>query len=796
MNPLRKKIFADIGQEKGRIALAWLAFLVSSIGTFLMLNSYAVLKREVQRNYALTTPAHATFEIDHVSKSLESAVANRPEVENTERRRSLSIRVKDGEDWRLMRLFVIDDFNNLRLNTFRSLSENAILQRGEILLERSALRLSNYEIGETLSIKIPGENPSTVKVAGWTHDAGLSPSDQERTLFAYATSQTFQDLGGPAGFDELLVRYSLDDPSRSEIETASQVIGLWIQEQGITSHEIRIPPPGRHPHQGPMEAVLSSFIGFGFLALFLSAILISTTFNALFAKQTRQLAIIKTLGATPSQLRREYLLFVLAGAIVTTFISMPLAFFASQPFTQTIAQLINFDLYDSSIPHAILFSQIAIGLLIPLLATYRIVNRASKIQIREGLSDSGTNPNSFRAFEFIRNLIPNPQMLLSISYVLNRPKRLLLALLLIASSSAIFLSAFNMRESWTHMVSRVYSDRDYHIELKLSHPYSESLIRNSLQKSGAIDYFEAWGSLPTHFHQENKFATTSVYPDGGHGSFTLHALPPLTQLIDFPITEGRWLQQSDSTALVLNQGARAARPGTKIGDLIKLQCDGTLIRATVLGFVEEVGSDAAAYLPRSALPANLIANEQANLLRIKLLPKLAKQRSQAISDIERILANDGIEVSVGIPLAELQTAMNAHVGVLLASLISAASIIGIVSIFGLSSLFSISVIERKQEFATLRAIGLTPSSITRMVLFEGFFIASLSFLLALPLTIALSSGLNRIVGLSAFQVSLPLSISTSGLAISAIGSLAIILLACFIPAREASKQSVHKLSIA
>ena len=794
MNPLWSKLRGDVRSDRGRLFLTFFALTLSLAGLGIMLDAYAVLIREVTRNYEKTVPASATIEMDAVSQDIATKVSQLPGVVATERRRAVDARVRDGADWRPLRLFIIEDFQNLRLNTFAPQEGVWPPPTGTILLERTATRLMGLKTGDAITVRSPNGEAKTVSVSGLVHDAGLAPSEQERTVYGYASEETLRFLGETGGFDELRLRLTPESHDRAAIAAKCTEIVAWLQSRGQLVHELRIPPPGRHPHQGPMEAVLLSFIGFGVMALLLSAVLMATTMSALLAKQVREIAVLKAIGGGRWQIAIIYGTLALAMGVAATLLAVPLGLMIARPFTTQISTLINFTILSNAVPWHILLLQVATGIGLPILAAIGPIYRAVNIPVRVGLADHGVSASTAPLGEEraeSRFAATMPLWIFAWRNTLRRRTRFALTLVLLATSGAILMSAFNLKAGWMEIIGRVYSERSYDASFQLRSAEPADRITSVLREVPEIIRAEAWQTTPVAFETPGGVPVVATYPDGGHGAFTLYGAPTDTQMVAFPLLAGRWLRPEDTDQVVLNHAARAARPSLKIGDRVRLNVQGKAREWTIVGFVEEVGSAAAAYVPRRQFSAAETGLEKANLLRITLSSKTAADNVEAIRRIEQILDTRGIRVTVGLPSAELKTAMGAHIAVLISTLIAAGLVMGTVAGLGLSAMLSMSVIERTREFGILRAIGSTPKEIARLVVIESLAMGVIGVVAAIPLSIGVSTLLGRIVGMTAFQIPLPINFSGVGLAVCFIGLLILVIVAAGLPARAAARLPVR-----
>ena len=123
LSPRWRKLLGDVRAERGRMLLMVAAIAVSLTGVGGVLGAYAVLTREIAASYLGTSPADVTLDMpDGVDTALLTATRQMPGVADASAREVVLGRARIGTagEWRRLLLFVVDDFNDLRLNTFRS----------------------------------------------------------------------------------------------------------------------------------------------------------------------------------------------------------------------------------------------------------------------------------------------------------------------------------------------------------------------------------------------------------------------------------------------------------------------------------------------------------------------------------------------------------------------------------------------------------------------------------------------------------------------------------------------------
>ena len=783
------KVMGDLTSDYSKNFMLVLAVAIGVFGIGSILGGYSVIKREMTDNYMSTVPASATIEIEEgITEDLLDSVKQFPGIKEAERHATLVARMKVGEKWYPLLLFIIDDFTDKRTNKVYHVTGETEPPTGTMLVERTAFVVMQAKEGDELIIKTPHGQPYKIKLSGTVHDPGLAPAWQEQSGYGYITLSTLQMLGETQGFDQLRILVSEQPDSRKHIIEKAQAVSEQLKLAGYNIHEIQVPPPGRHPHQSQMSAVMSIFIVFSFLILILGSILVATSMATLMVKQIRQIGVMKTIGANSSQITRLYLVMIVLLCIVALIIAIPLSRLAASGFYNQIAVLLNLEIRDASMPFWVPALQIGSGIIIPLIAAAFPVIRGSRISVKNALDNygvaQGNMGNKSWAVRFSQLDFFSETFRLSIRNVFRQRSRLTMTLGLLAAGGAMFMTAMNVSKAWEENLKRIYTQRLYDLEVRLNSSVPTDSLLDKIMAIPGVSVAEGWSHSPTSISKDNAFEVTHTYPDKGHGSFTMQALPIPTKMLNLTVVEGRWLTNKESNDVVLNQ---AARGSLKIGERVSLSIDGKPSEWNVIGFTEDVGSPASAYVSLEVFSRRTNTVSQTKMLRISYADRSKENAVRKNREVEGLLEKENISVSSTIPVWLLHNAVAAHMKVLVNSLLAMAILMALVGTLGLMSTMSMNILERTREIGIMRAIGATPKKISALIVWEGLLIGSMSIFIAFALSLILSTYMGRLIGNMAFRT--PLSLTISGLALG-IWILIIILgsyAATLYPARRANK---------
>lgn len=797
-SPRWKKLIRDLQSARGRMAMMVIAIAVSifSVGTFL--GAYTISIREMKRNYLGTNPASAFIELDRVDDALVKAVSERKGISEAEATSWVGARAEvSPNEWMPVLLFVVPDFETSHVSTFAPEAGAYPPPSQTLLVEREVLPMLDKSIGDSITIQTPNGTKQELKISGTVHDPALAPAWQEQTVYGYITPDTLAALGESKTMHILKVVVSDQPYNLATIEATLGELAVWLKEQGYEVDEIRIPPPGRHPHQSQMTSVMTLFLVFSFMALVLSAILTATMINGLLAQQIRQIGIMKAIGGRTRQVTGLYLVLIVALGVAASLIGVPLSTAAARGFTSVIAQLLNLEIYSNAIPAWVYLVLFATGILVPLLVTLYPILKTTRITVRETLNDYGisreASASALRDGWLSRIRLFDNTLVLALRNTFRRRGRLILTLSLLSAAGAMFMTGINVRSGWEASLNQSAADRNYDLEIHFNSPMLAEQVNSVLANVTGVEKSESWSFAPIALNRPDGLDIVRTYPDGGHGSFTLRSFPLGSDLIATPLLEGRFLQAGDTDAAVLNQNGRAFFPEVNMGDEIELLIEGDVKTFRLVGVIQQTLSPSAVYvLPETFASATGQPIEMTNAVRIVMREHGKESVASITRDVEGALAAGNVNIKVAVSEALLGEAISGHVYIFIVALMMISTVMAVVGGLGLMSSMGTSVIERTREFGIMRAIGAKSRIILRNIISEGVFIGLMSWIISLPLSLPLTFGIDYLIGMLSFRSPLPLIISLVGLAVWAtliiVGSIA----ASTYPAQQASRLTVRE----
>jgi putative ABC transport system permease protein len=401
--------------------------------------------------------------------------------------------------------------------------------------------------------------------------------------------------------------------------------------------------------------------------------------------------------------------------------------------------------------------QLVVGVSIPLIVASIPIWRSTRVTVLQAINDYGIDQAGFGSGDLDAILLRFPAvsrpMLLSVRNTFRRTDRLALTLSTLAVSGAIFMAALNVLSSWNRTLDDAFQVRKYDIEVRFQNNESVTAIENLVAAVPGVNRFEARNFAAVARSHPGEIDVTRAYPGGIHGGFSLIGLPVDTTLLQLSVVDGRWLEADEENAIVINQALLKDEPDLQIGSEIELTLNGAVTRWSIVGIVSELGFPAAAYTPLPAFERTSNLVDVTNNVRLRLNDPESQEGVAAT--IETRLAEADIQVASMLRTADLRTAFDEHITILLVALFAVALLTAAVGGLGLTSTMSMNVLERVREFGVMRTIGAKSRAVLAIVVVEGLLIGALSWVLAALSSIPLTFLVAQIAG----QVGLGASLS-------------------------------------
>jgi putative ABC transport system permease protein len=789
------KVLNDLWGNKTRTVLIILSIAVGLFAVGTIVSSRTILATEMAKGYAAINPSSGTVRtVEPFDEDFVRSVRAMEDVEDADARRALDVRIQIGPgEWANLKIFVIEDYDDMRVNKIWPESGAWPPPEREVLIERAALQVIKSQVGDVVLIETPDEKQRQLRIAGLVHDPAQLPAQIDGTPYGYISFETLEWFGEPYGFNELhIVAKNRDDK-----EHAQQVINQVkdkAEKNGLTIPMSMTAEPGQLPLDEILQALLLLMGTLGLLSLFLSTFLIINTVSALLAQQKRQIGVMKAVGARTSQLMGMYLGMVIVYGLIALIIAVPLSVVGSRALSRFMAAWFNFDLADLSTPPQAILVQIAVGLMVPILASLYPFIANLRITAAEAMSAYQMGKGRFGAdlldrllsganLWFARHILLRP-LLLSLRNIFRSKGRLALTLITLILGGATFIGVFSIRASLDRTMDDLLHTWNFDAMFVFRQPYRvEKIVREAQGVPGVVQA-DTWIQLPAR----------RVRPDGSEGqAIYLFAPRAGSELIPGPaIVEGRWLLPGDENAVVVDALLFKDEPDIELGGEIVLKIDDRERPFRI------VGVSLGMLLPMAYANYPYIAHITGSVGRADAALVATERHDQAsvvetTTALEEHFKRSGLRVSQVGTLAGERAEGEVFFGAIISLLLIMAVLLAIVGGLGLMGTMSINVLERTREIGVLRAIGARNRGVAWVFIREGIAIGVLSWLASSAFAYPLGKALSDAVGTSVLGAPLSFSYSMAGVVLWLVLVVILSALASFLPARSASRLTVREV---
>lgn len=797
------KVFNDLWGNKTRTILIVLSIATGVFAVGLVVGSRVILSREMTASYLAVNPAHATLYTDPFDDDFVEAVRRVKGVREAEGRRSVVVRFKVGPDeshgdapqWRTLHLFAIPDFEDIRINKVSPVSGAWPPLNHELLVERASVSLVQPSAGDVILVETPDGKQREMRIAGLAYDLNQVPASFTHTAYGYITFDTLEWLGEPRNMNELnivVAENAFDPPgafgTKAHIQQVANQVVDKVEKSGRKVNSVRIPTPGKHMADDSIQSLLLLLTVLGFLSLVASGFLVVNMISALLAQQTRQIGIMKAIGASAPQIVGMYLGLVLVLGLLALALAVPLGGLGAVGFAQRMARGINFDIKTPGIPTEVLALEIVVGLLVPLLAALNPIITGTRVTVREAISDYGLVKTQFgkslldRLVERVRVL--SRPLLLSLRNTFRHKGRLALTLITLTLAGAIFIAVSSVRASLLLTLDDAMTYWKYDVSVDFERSYRiEQIERDALAVPGVVKV-EGWG----------LGGVRRVRPDGNEsGMIRVSAPPARTGMIQPTVLQGRWLLPEDENAVVVNTDLLKDEPDIRVGDEIVLKIEDRKTAWRVVGIAHEMLSGPILHMNYPYFARVVHEMGHADSAQVVTQQHDGTSRAQIAKALEAHFKHAGLRVSSTETTTDVRARMDAVFSFLVLTLLVMAIMLAVVGALGLTGTMTLNVLERTREIGVMRAIGASDGAVLWIFMAESIFIGALSWLVSVILALPVSKVLSDALGTAFIHNPLSYTFSTSGALIWLVIAVILAGLASFLPARRASRLSVREV---
>lgn len=806
MRPRWRKIFHDLWDNKARTLLVVLSIAVGVFSIGVISGTYVIISNDMSVSYAANNPANIEFRTENFDDDVLSSIQNAGGVKDVEGRRVVNYRVRteNSDQWITLDLVVVEDFEENKVNLLVPVSGRSAADKDQILLEKDALDKLDISVGENLIFELADGTTKSLLVVGIVQDSSTGAGDFLAAPYAFTVTKTLQTLKQPELFNRVLITVSEEPDDLSHIREVGGDLKDKLEKNDTDVVRTRFSETHKHPLTDTLNAVLGILMALGILIVFLSSSLIANTLSALLNQHLRHIGVIKLVGGRNKQVFIMYLTLIMAFGLLALLIAIPLGGQGAYALASFMASKLHFGLLGYRIVPVALAVQIAVGLLVPLVAGLLPVLNGSRITVLRALSgDLAGDENKPQSgqqdkvgwFDWAlvrltrilaaRGIRMSRPFIISLRNTFRRRGRLVLTLFTLTMGGAIFIAVFNVRVTLHDYVDQIgrYFRADVTVDFDQAYRLRE-VEQFAMQVEG-VERVEGWQFI----------ATELLYEDGSVAdNINLLAPPASSELVNPILASGRWIRADDERKLAVSEAILKYFPTLQPGDFLHLKVNGHEEDWEVVGIFKFVGRDGIlAYAPYEYASKVLNLANRSYSFRVVTTEHTRAFQDDMAEKLDRYFRDEGFKVrQAESGLASLDSASES-LDILVIFLLIMAILTAIVGAMGLTGTMGMNVLERTREIGIMRAIGADDRAVMRTVIGEGFVIGTISFVLAIILSIPFSYLLSYIVSVAVFETPIDVIFTWLGYAIWFGLVLILSVLGSILPARNAASLTIREV---
>jgi len=695
----------------------------------------------------------------------------------------------------------------------------------DVVLDTGAAENAGYAVGDEVTVIAPsGDSISNVrKTLTLTGTAEFNGGGTAGAILVIFSTEGAQQLflGGADAFTSVALTAAPDVTQQQLVDAASAVVPeAYEAVKGDTVAEESQDAIGQF-----LDVISTFLIAFAVIAILVGGFIIANTFSILVAQRVRELALLRALGASRSQVRRSVLLEAGAMALIGATLGIGVGLLLARGLAALFRNFgldINGDALDLSVLAVAL--AYGVGLAVTLGSAYLPARRASRTAPVAAMRDeSSPAEGSLGRRALIGSIVMLAGAGLAVAGVMGAPGNdaiwigaaaviwiLTAALIspvlghpLLVGCRAVFGAVFGT-------TGRLAGENALRNPRRTGATASALMI--GLALVAAVGTLAASLSATSDDLVDDQFAADFLvqsasfqsFPTGigddmarvegvellTRDQFTLALLdgepepilgvdPAYSQIYELEVLEGT--QELGDDQAVLTDDA-ACDYGVGVGDQLELAFPGQRdVAVEVVGLIEPTPVVGSVNVPLQVLEEAGI-NRTDTSLSINLEP--GADRGEVQERLEAVIADVPI-VSVQ-DKEQFAESIKGQINQLLYMIYGLLALAIVIAVIGIVNTLGLSVIERTREIGLLRAVGLSRARLRRMVTLESVTIATMGAVLGMVIGLVIGVLLREVLKEDLTVLSLPITSLLLFLAIAVLFGV----LAAIVPAVRASRMKV------
>jgi putative ABC transport system permease protein len=786
MSVIWLKVWRDLWRNKLRTLLIVLSTAVGVFALGMVFGMSNMISTRFAESHKASIPPHVQFYTSRFDQDVVDAILEEPDVADAEGEFQTTFLWKlEGEtDWRDGTLMARADYEAQHMFLI-DLLDGAWPGERALAVESMSSEYYGLPIGSAILVEV-GRRQYHLPIEGiMRHPFALPPQlPMGDATFCTTLETVAWFTGREEDFNTLNVRFEFPGGVFDEewANDAAERIQDRLERAGLDVGYYSMVDPEAHYAQETMEATLLILTVLGALSLGLSGFLIINMMNATITQQVWQIGVMKVLGATGGRVTRIYLAVALIYGLLSLFLAVPLGAAGAHIMAAGTLNYFNIASGDFRVMPMAAYIQIAVGLVVPLLAALVPVIGGARLTPHQAIRSYGLGAGFGsnwidRLIGRIRRL-PRP-LALSLRNTFRRKARVTLTLLTLVLGGVMFIMVLSVQASFSSTLDVLLDELGFDAQVAFERLHPVTHLLRTAEGVPGVTVVEVWGGAG---------AQVSL-AGGGELDIGLTGVPPDSVMVNPRIVSGRGLSPDDGRAVLLDTDV-AADAEVQVGDEIELTIGERESTWRVVGLVLSI-------IDINLVPADVLAQETGTVGKGgTVVVMTAEHGSQAqerlLRDLRAVYTARRMEVSFLMSADELRQQNLQVFAIITYMMLMMAVLAALVGSIGLMSTMSINVVERSREIGVMRATGASSFTIAGIFVAEGVLVGVLSWLFAALLSYPGGWAFSNVVGNVLVGMPFDFIYSAEG---AALWLLAVIVMSGFAslwPALRATRVSVRE----
>jgi putative ABC transport system permease protein len=776
-------MFRDLKQYKGRTILALIGIFMGIVSVGAVLSAYTILNREMKRNFMDTNPTSIIFNVVNLDAKAKQLLEQNFKDLEIEFGKTVTARLAKGNNaYGSIQLRAVEDFHNLKVDTFTLERGSFPKADSEMVLERDCLKiLKNLSVGtgEQITVKLPGGLEKELKISGIVHAPGLAPASMENYSYGFLGLAGLRNLGYQGWYDEIRIVSYHNRFDYAEMRKLAQVIQQTLAKNGYSVSRIDLPEPGKHPHADQLNSLLFLLQAFTVIILLAACLIIINLLNFIISTQTNQIAIMKAVGARSKDIVFPYLGYVSLISLSAFLLNLPLSIAFGRSYSVFAAYILNFKIINYQIPFWVFVFQGLIGIIIPLTAAAYPIFKCCSKNVKEGLNDKAHSEVKADGAAIPRLPGVNSGIRIPFTNLLRKKTRTILAVCSLAVGGVLFMTSQNIVASIEKTVAESMKVFQWDYELRLAKNYPEEQLKKALNGIGGLNRYEIWNETTAFFRRPDQTDSPG---------YRVKIVPPGTKMVAFLTME---TLRSDNK-IIVNQALTATEKWIESDKKGEMVLGGKKVDLALAKIVTEIPPLPTVYMDLASY-RKLFGGSTKQLILVNTKMRDISEQRKISAVIEERFKATGIELADNLNILIYRKAMVDHLYLIVTFLAVIALLAVIAGGLGIATAIGINISERKREIGMLRAVGANSHQVISMILLEVLFMGLASWLIGAVISYPISIWVGNYFGQMFLHTNLYNDFSGSGSFQWLIIAIVVSLVSGFIPARNVSTSSLRKM---